>query len=71
MNITYAQLRAYENNKRTDLYNDSDVTACTVEVKRGHLGLEYEITGTMTFTDGNKVAFVWKGIVTHTMVGGQ
>lgn len=71
LNITYAQLRAYENNKRTDLYNDYDVTACTVEVKRGHLGQEYEITGTMTFTDGNEVAFAWKGIVTPTMVGGQ
>lgn len=53
----------YENDKRVERYlsNNGEVKACTVEIKRGHLGEQYEVAGEITLTDGKKFAIVWNG----------
>ena len=53
----------YENDKRIERYfsDDGDVKACTIEIKRGHLGEQYEVAGEISLTNGKKFSFVWKG----------
>lgn len=60
MNIAFD---LYENDKRIERYLsvNGDIKACTVEIKRGHLGEQYEVAGEITLTNGKKFAIVWKG----------
>ena len=60
MNISFD---LYENDKRVERYlsNDGDVKACTIEIKRGRLGEQYEVAGEISLTDGKKFSIVWKG----------
>ena len=51
----------YENDKRVEDYSSNDITACTVEIKRGRLGEKYELSGEISFTNGEKLSFVWEG----------
>ena len=60
MNISFA---LYENDKRVERYlsDNGEIKACTVEIKRGHLGEQYEVAGEITLTNGEKFTIVWKG----------
>lgn len=60
MNIVFD---LYENDKRVERYlsNNGEVKACTIEIKRGHLGEQYEVAGEISLADGKKFSIVWKG----------
>lgn len=60
INISFA---LYENDKRVERYlsDNGEIKACTVEIKRGHLGEQYEVAGEITLTNGKKFTIVWKG----------
>ena len=53
----------YQDDRRVEWYSTDEgkVTACTVEIKRGHLGERYEATGEISLADGKELSFVWKG----------
>ncbi len=53
----------YENDRRIKRYHsdNGDIKACTVEIKRGYLGEQYEVSGEISLTNGEKFAIVWKG----------
>lgn len=57
MNIVFD---LYENDKRVERYlsNNGEVKACTIEIKRGHLGEQYEVAGEISLTNGKKFALV-------------
>ena len=53
----------YENDRRIEQYfsNNGDIKSCTVEIKRGHLGEQYEVSGEISLTNGKKFSLMWKG----------
>ena len=53
----------WENDKWAERYfsDNGDIKSCTVEIKRGHLGEQYEVAGEITLTNGKRFALCWKG----------
>ena len=53
----------WKNDKWAERYfsDNGDIKSCTVEITRGHLGEQYEVSGEISLTNGKKFTLFWEG----------
>ena len=63
LRIVGISFHLWENDKWVERYfsDNGDIKSCTVEIKRGHLGEQYEVAGEISLTNGKNFTLTWKG----------